>query len=58
MVGAAANASLAARGPVILTDLLPDLPVPDYPARPFGPDAIWQHFDPAAYPFLEGARML
>ena len=57
-VGIAANASLAARAPVLLEDVIDGLPVPDYPQAPFGPAAIWQRFEPARYPFLEGARLL
>ena len=57
-VGAAANASLLAQGPVVLTDLIPDMPDPEYPAQPFGPDRPWREFDPARYPFLEGARLV
>lgn len=57
-VGIAANASLVAGAPVLLEDVFDDLPVPDYPNAPFGPDAIWQRFDPANYPFLDTARML
>ncbi|MDP9096327.1 MAG: Gfo/Idh/MocA family oxidoreductase [Pseudomonadota bacterium] len=57
-VGIAANASLTARAPVLIEDVIEGLPVPDYPQAPFGPDAIWQSFDPARYPFLEGALLL
>ena len=57
-VGIAANASLAAGAPVLVEDMIEELPCPDYPHAPFGPDAIWQTFDPARYPFLEGARLL
>ena len=57
-VGIAANASLTARAPVLLEDVIDNLPVPDYPQAPFGPAAIWQRFEPARYPFLEGARLL
>lgn len=57
-VGAAANASVACNGPVVLADLIGDMPDPDYPARPFGPDQVWQVFHPDGYPFLEGARIL
>ena len=55
MVGIAANASLAQQMPVQLAALVADIPHPDYAPHPFGPDAIWQTFDPARYPFLEGA---
>lgn len=55
-VGAAANASLATNAAVVLRDLIPDMPDPDYPAHPFGPDQVWQRFDPDAYPFLAGAQ--
>ncbi len=58
VVGAAANASLVAGGPVDLADLIGEMPDPDYPALPFGPERVWQSFDPEAYPFLEGARVL
>ncbi len=58
MVGMAANASLLRDGAVELAGLVPDAPLPDLVADPFGPAAIWQEFDPARYPFLEGARVL
>jgi len=57
-VGIAANASLAAGAPVLVEDVIADLPVPNYPQAPFGPAAIWRTFDPERYPFLEGARIL
>ena len=57
-VGIAANASLAARAPILIDDVIEDLPMPDYPQAPFGPAAIWKRFDPSRYPFLEGARLL
>ncbi len=58
MVGIAANASLATGRAVDLAGLVPDVPHPDYAAEPFGPAQVWQHFDPARYPFLEGARVV
>ena len=58
MVGMAANASLASGAAVLLTDLVADAPRPDHAPAPFGPQAVWQHFDAARYPFLEGATIL
>jgi len=55
LVGIAASASLTGRMPVDLADLVADVPLPDAVGAPFGPDAVWQTFDPALYPFLEGA---
>ena len=57
-VGAAANASLLAGGPVVLTDLIPDMPDPEYPRQPFGPDQVWTVFEEADYPFLAGAKIV
>ncbi len=58
MVGMAANASLASGAAVLLTDLVADAPRPDHAPAPFGPAAVWQRFDAARYPFLEGATIL
>ncbi len=58
MVGIAANASLARGTAVELAELVPDVPYPDYAPEPFGPKQVWQTFDPARYPFLEGAKIL
>ena len=58
MVGMAANASLASGMAVELAGLVADVPQPEYAPEPFGPRQIWQTFDPARYPFLEGATVL
>ncbi len=58
MTGIAANASLAQSMPVELEALVPDVPRPEYAAEPFGPEAIWQNFDPSRYPFLDGATVI
>ena len=57
MVGIGANASIAAGGAEIeLASLIPGIPRPHPKAPPFGPATPWSRFDPAAYPFLAGAR--
>jgi len=58
MVGIAANASIASGAAVDLAGLVPDAPHPDYAPEPFGPSQIWREFDPARYPFLDGARII
>jgi predicted dehydrogenase len=58
MVGIGANTSLRTHMPVELAELVPDVPLPDYAPEPFGPAQIWKQFDPARYPFLEGARII
>jgi predicted dehydrogenase len=58
LVGIAANESLRSGAAVVLQDLLGDVEVPDRVGAPFGPAAIWQHFEPERYPFLKGATMV
>ena len=57
LVGIAANASIASGEEVSLGDLAGDIPRPDAPAAPFG-GPPWRTFDPAAYPFLDGASAI
>ncbi len=58
MVGIAANASLVSGGGVALASLVPGAERPDLAAEPFGPAQVWRAFDPARYPFLEGATVV
>ena len=58
MVGIAANASLASGGGVALDGMVAGAERPDLAAEPFGPAQVWQVFDPARYPFFEGATVV
>jgi len=59
LVGAAANASIAAAGATIrLADLAGDIDRPDPEPAAFGPEPPWRTFDPHRYPFLQSARQL
>ncbi len=58
MVGIGANVSLKTVMPVELVSLVSDVACPDCAPLPFGPERIWTKFDPAQYPFLEGARVV
>ena len=57
-VGIAANASLVSNNSAVIDAAIVDTAHPDYPAHPFGPDRVWQNFDPARFPFLDGAIIL
>jgi predicted dehydrogenase len=54
LVGIAANASMATGRTVGLAELVPDLPA----VAPPQPPPMWQVFDAARYPFMEGARIV
>jgi predicted dehydrogenase len=57
LVGIAANAAIAAAGPIRLDDVAGDIERPDPEPTPFGPERPWR-FDPSLYPFMAGAKLL